>query len=56
MQVLRRAFAEARADDVPVLAGGVAFFAFLALFPALLAALNLYGLVADPSEVGEQVQ
>ena len=56
LQIVRRAFAGARADDVPVLAGGVAYFAFLALFPALLAALNVYGLVADPSEVGRQVQ
>lgn len=55
-QVTKRAFAEAKADNVPVLAGGVAFFAFLALFPALIAALTLYGLVADPAEAARQVQ
>ncbi|MFB9739782.1 YihY/virulence factor BrkB family protein [Pseudonocardia sulfidoxydans] len=55
-QVTRRAFAEAKADNVPILAGGVAYFAFLALFPALIAALTLYGLVADPSQVAAQVE
>jgi membrane protein len=55
-QVTRRAFAESKADHVPMLAGGVAFFAFLAVFPALIAALTLYGLVADPAQVARQVE
>jgi membrane protein len=55
-QVTRRAFAESRTDHVPMLAGGVAFFAFLAVFPALIAALTLYGLVADPAEVAREVE
>lgn len=55
-QVIKRSFAEARADNVPVLAGGVAFFAFLSLFPALIASLNIYGLVADPAQVARQMQ
>ncbi len=55
-QVIKRAFRESSADNVPMLAGGVAFFAFLAVFPALIAALTLYGLLADPAEVARQVQ
>jgi membrane protein len=55
VQVVKRAWAEARVDNVPILAGGVAFAAFLALFPALIAALTLYGLVADPAQVAAQV-
>ncbi|MFC5949193.1 YihY/virulence factor BrkB family protein [Pseudonocardia lutea] len=55
LQVVKRAWAEAKADNVPILAGGVAFFAFLALFPAMIAALTLYGLVADPAQVAAQV-
>ena len=55
-QVTRRAFAESKADHVPMLAGGVAFFAFLAVFPALIAGLTLYGLVADPAQVAQQVE
>jgi membrane protein len=34
----------------------VAFFAFLAIPPALIAALTLYGLVADPQTVARQMQ
>ncbi|GAA1880704.1 YihY/virulence factor BrkB family protein [Pseudonocardia ailaonensis] len=55
-QVLRRAWAEAKTDNVPILAGGVAFAAFLALFPALIAALTLYGLLADPAQVAGQIE
>lgn len=55
-QVIKRAFRESSADNVPMLAGGVAFFAFLAVFPALIAALTLYGLLANPAEVADQVQ
>jgi membrane protein len=39
-----------------MLAGGVAFFAFLAVFPALIAAITLYGLIADPGQVAGQVE
>lgn len=55
-QVLRRAFAESSADNVSMLAGGVAFFAFLAVFPALIAALTLYGLIADPATVARRME
>ncbi|MGH3915812.1 MAG: YihY/virulence factor BrkB family protein, partial [Pseudonocardiaceae bacterium] len=55
-QVVKRAFAESSADNVPMLAGGVAFFAFLAVFPALIAALTLYGLIADPTQVTQQME
>jgi membrane protein len=39
-----------------MLAAGVAFFAFLAIPPALIAALTLYGLVAEPQTVARQMQ
>lgn len=55
-QVVRRAMKEASADNVPMLAGGVAYFAFLAIFPALIAAISLYGLVADPATVAAQLE
>ncbi|WP_219414107.1 YihY/virulence factor BrkB family protein [Pseudonocardia nigra] len=55
-QVVRRAFKESSADNVSMLAGGVAFFAFLAIFPALIAAVTIYGLVSDPAQVAGQVQ
>jgi membrane protein len=48
-QVTRRAFKESSADNVGILAGGIAYFAFMAIFPALIAGISLYGLVADPA-------
>lgn len=54
-QVLRRAWREAKADQVPLIAAGLAFYAFLSLFPALIAAVLLYGLLANPAEVADQV-
>ena len=48
-QVTRRAFKESSADNVGVLAGGIAYFGFMAIFPALIAGISLYGLVADPA-------
>jgi membrane protein len=41
--------------NIPLLAAGVAFWAMLSIFPALLALIALYGLVADPQDVADQV-
>lgn len=48
-QIVKRAWAENNADNMPIIAGGVAFFGFLAIFPALIALISIYGLVASPS-------
>ena len=55
LQIVKRAWAEAKDDNVPLLAAGAAFYTFLALFPTLIAAITLYGLVADPAQVEAQV-
>ncbi|NHC47661.1 YihY/virulence factor BrkB family protein [Motilibacter aurantiacus] len=55
-QIVKRAWAETKEDNVPLMAAGVAFYAFLAIFPALIAAISIYGLVADPSQVQQQVE
>jgi membrane protein len=55
-QVLRRAWRETKADGIPLLAAGVAFYSFVALFPALIAAVTLYGLIAEPEQVEEQIR
>jgi membrane protein len=52
-QIVRRALAESSKDNVSMLAGGVAFFGFLAIFPALIALVSLYGLVADPAQAAQ---
>ena len=49
LQVVKRGWAEAKADQVPLLAAGVAFYAFLALFPSLIATVLIYGLVVRRS-------
>ena len=43
MQVVKRGWKEAKADQVPLLAAGVAFYAFLAIFPALIAVVSIVG-------------
>jgi membrane protein len=55
-QILKRAWAENKADNMPIIGGGVAFFSFLAVFPALIALISLYGLVASPATVAQQVE
>ena len=42
-------------DNLSVVAGGVAFFSMLAIFPALVAIVSLYGLISDPADVAAQV-
>jgi membrane protein len=54
-QILRRSFKEVRNDHLTLVAGGVAYAWFLALFPGLIAAVLIYGLVTDPSQVESQV-
>jgi membrane protein len=55
IQVAKRGWKEAKADQVPLLAAGVAFYAFLAIFPALIAVVSIYGLFADPSTITNQL-
>lgn len=52
----RAVWKETSADQVLLLAAGVAFFAFVSIFPALLATGLVYGLVSDPTQVREQVE
>jgi membrane protein len=54
-QIVKRSWAENKADNMPIIAGGVAFFGFLAMFPALIAMISIYGLVASPQTVARQV-
>lgn len=43
-------------DNVSIVAGGVAFYIFLAIFPALAAALAIYGIYADPAQAAQQIE
>ena len=44
-----------KSDSVSILAGGVAFYSVLALFPAMVALLSIYGLLSDPADVTRQI-
>jgi membrane protein len=48
---VRRAATDVGQDNLSFIAGGVAFFGFLAIFPALGAAIMVWGLVAEPGEI-----
>jgi membrane protein len=50
--VARRVKDDIKTDNVSMVAAGAAFFGLLALFPALAAAVALYGLVTSPETVG----
>lgn len=54
VDVAKRAWADQKANHLSLIAAGVAFYSFLALFPALIAGLLLYGLVRDPADVRAQ--
>lgn len=43
-------------DNLGLIAGGVAFFFLLAIFPAISAMVAIYGLVNDPTDMQEQFQ
>lgn len=54
--MLRRAWKTSSRMQLPLIAAGVAFYAFLAIIPTLIAAVLVYGLVSDPEEVTQQVE
>jgi membrane protein len=54
--IAKRTGKEVKQDQVPLLSAGVAFYALLALFPAAIAGVSIYGLVADPTTVTNQIE
>ena len=55
-KILKQAWTAAKEDRLPLVAAGVAFYAFLSIVPTLIAVVLIYGLVSDPSEVANQVE
>lgn len=53
--ILLRVKKEVADDRISVIAGSVAFASVMALFPAMLAMVSLYGLIADPADVEQQL-
>lgn len=50
-----RAAREALLGEMPILAGGTALFAMIAVVPTLAAAVSFYGVVADPASIERQL-
>jgi membrane protein len=53
--ILWRVWHEVQEDRVMLVAAGATFYLLLALFPALTAFVSLYGFVADPANIAEQI-
>jgi membrane protein len=54
-QIVNRMRRASQRHQASVLAGGVAFYSFLSIWPALAALVSIYGLVANPQDVTRQV-
>lgn len=55
-QVIRRTYLEIISDRISLVAAGCAFYATLALFPAITMLISVYGLIFDPTTVEPQLQ
>lgn len=55
IEVAKRVVKEFSADRVTSVAGGVTFFALLALFPAITALVSIYGMLADPATIADNL-
>ena len=53
--ILWRVWQQQGEDNISIIAGGVAYYALLALFPAIAALVSLFGLIADPTTIEAQI-
>jgi membrane protein len=56
LDIARRVKRQIREDRLSIVAAGVAFYGLLAVFPALVALVGIYGLLADPAQIEQQVR
>lgn len=54
--MLVRVYASIGTHHLSIVAAGVAFFSALAIFPAIAALIGIYGLVADPAGVSQNLE
>jgi membrane protein len=55
IDILLRAWKNSSEKNLSLVAGGVAYYLLLALFPALAALVSIYGLVANPADVAKHI-
>lgn len=53
--VFKRVGQEMKEDNLTTVAAAMTYYGLLALFPALIAIVSLYGLISDPSQVQSQL-
>jgi membrane protein len=53
--VFLRTYEQGLEDRITTVAAAIAFYGFLALFPAIAALVSIYGLVADPSTIRDHL-
>lgn len=53
--IFKRTFQQIGEDNLSIVAAGVAFFAFLAIVPAMASVIAIYGFVADPATVSQHL-
>jgi membrane protein len=56
MQYMLRLYQNIEEDYIGLLAAGVAFYFFMAAFPALAALISLYGIFSDPVFISDQLK
>lgn len=56
MTTVRQVRAGMKDSNMSMVAAGVAFYSVLAIFPALIAVVSVYALVADPADVTRQLE
>ncbi|MEX0618862.1 MAG: YihY/virulence factor BrkB family protein [Pseudohongiellaceae bacterium] len=54
-EILWRVKSEYGKDHIQIVSAGIAFYFFLALFPAIAALVSIYGLIVDPAQVEQQM-
>ncbi|MDW5378104.1 YihY/virulence factor BrkB family protein [Halomonas sp. HP20-15] len=54
-EVLKRVKEDIGRDHVSLVAAGVAFYSLLALFPAIVAVISIWGLLFDPQQISQQI-
>jgi len=54
-KILLRVKDRIKEDHIPIISAGVAFYAFLAIFPGIMALVSIYGLALDAQSAQDQI-
>jgi membrane protein len=56
VELVKRVMAGIKRHNVSLVAAGVAYYSLLAIFPAMIAVVAIYGLVATPEQIKKQLE